>query len=53
MSSAKNLSFDDKPPGRSSTYIIKRNGTSIEPWGTPALMSAQGKACTLSTQALI
>ena len=52
VTSAKICHLNEKPLGRSSTYIININGASIEPWVTPSLMSAQRKAWTLSTQVL-
>ena len=36
MSTAKSLTEDSKPSGRSLMYIRKSNGPNIEPCGTPA-----------------
>ena len=49
MSSANSFAFDDRPTARSFIYIKKRSGPSMEPWGTPALTSAQEEVCPLRT----
>ena len=49
MSSANNFAFDDKPSAISFIYIKNSRGPSMEPWGTPALTSAQEEVWPLST----
>ena len=49
VTSANSSAFDDKPLVRSFTYIRKRTGPNTEPWGTPALTSAQGSSFPSST----
>ena len=47
MPSANNFAFDERPSARSFIYIKNRSGPSMEPWGTPALTSAQEEVCPL------
>ena len=47
VSSANSFAFDDKPTAKSFMYIKKSSGPSMEPWGTPALTSAQEEVCPL------
>ena len=49
MSSENNFAFDERPLARSLIYIKNRSGPSMEPWGTPAVTSAQEEDCPLST----
>ena len=49
VSSANNFAFDERPSARSLIYIKNRSGPSMEPWGTPALTSAQEEVCPLRT----
>ena len=42
MSSTNNFTFDDRPLARSLLVYIKNSSEpGMEPWGTPALTSAQ------------
>ena len=45
MSSANNFAFDDRPSVSSFIYIKNSSGSSMEPWGTPVLTSAQKEVC--------
>ena len=47
MSSANNFAFEQRPLARSFLYIKNRSGPTMEPWGTPALRSAQEEVCPL------
>ena len=49
LSSAHDFTFDDRPSGRSLIYIKNSSEPSMEPWGTPALTSAQVEVCPKST----
>ena len=49
MSSANTFAFDDRPSTRSFIYIEKSSGSCMEPWGTPALTSAQEEVCPWRT----
>ena len=40
MPSANNFAFDERPSAISFIYIENRSGPSMEPCGTPAVMSA-------------
>ena len=49
VSSAKSLSEDSKPSGRSLMYIRTSNSPNIEPCGTPASTDDQFEPWPLST----
>ena len=49
MPSANNFAFDERPSAISFIYTKNRSGPSMEPCGTPAVMSAQEKVCPLRT----
>ena len=49
MSFANNLAIDERPSARSFIYIKNKGGPSMEPWGTPAVTSAQKEDCPLRT----
>ena len=49
MPSASNFAFDERPSVRLFIYIKNRSEPRMEPWGSPALTSAQEEVCPLRT----
>ena len=53
VSSAKSLTFEFKPLGKSLMYIKNSKGPRINPWGTLALTPAPDECWSINTTQLL